>query len=93
MTDFNISVFQDVFRGIYIATLIECEFSNCHGEGKTESEAIANLKIRATATAKLAWAEALARVLRIDELTIPTCKWVMNELQKDEIAELEQDND
>jgi len=29
----------------------------------------------------------------LDELTIPTCKWVMNELQKDEIAELEQDND
>ena len=76
MTDFNIFVFHHVFRGIYTATLIECEFSNCHGEGKTESEAIANLKSRATARAKLAWAEAEARVLRI----------------KAEIAELEKDN-
>ena len=61
MTDFNISVFQNVFRGVYIATLIECEFSNCHGVGKTESEAIANLKSRATARAKLAWAKAEAK--------------------------------
>ena len=77
MTDFNIFVFHHVFRGTYIATLIDCEFSNCDGEGKTESEAIANLKSRATARAKLAWDEAEARVLRI----------------KDEIAELEKDND
>lgn len=30
---------------MYVATLLGGEFANCHGQGKTENDAVASLKI------------------------------------------------
>ncbi len=39
-------VYRDVFTGLIYTTLLGGEFSNCHGQGKTEEEAVISLKIR-----------------------------------------------
>lgn len=40
------SIYYDVFTRSYHSILLGGEFSNCHGEGNTEDEAIRSLKIR-----------------------------------------------
>jgi hypothetical protein len=40
------SVYRDVFTGLTYTTLLGGEFANCHGQGKTEYEAVMSLKIR-----------------------------------------------
>ena len=42
----NYSVYRDVFTGSYYTTLLGGEFANCHGQGRTEDEAVRGLKIR-----------------------------------------------
>lgn len=42
----NYSVYRDVFTGSYYTTLLGGEFSNCHGQGRTEGEALRGLKMR-----------------------------------------------
>lgn len=37
---------RSVFTGLYYTTLLGGEFDNCHGQGRTEKEAVASLKIR-----------------------------------------------
>ena len=39
-------ILLNIFTGLYSATLLGGEFSNCYGHGKTEANAIASLKIR-----------------------------------------------
>lgn len=33
----------DAIRNLFIATLLEGEFSNCHGQGKTKTDAMISL--------------------------------------------------
>ena len=40
------SIYRDVFTGLYYATLLGGEFSNCYGQGSTEKDSVASLKIR-----------------------------------------------
>ena len=40
------TIHQDVFTGLFYSTLLGGEFSNCHGQGKNENEAVISLKIR-----------------------------------------------
>lgn len=43
---FKYSVGRDVFTRLYTTTLLGGEFSNTHGEGLTEEDAVQSLKIR-----------------------------------------------
>jgi len=36
----------DLLNQLYITTLLGGEFSNCHGQGPTEDQALRSLKIR-----------------------------------------------
>ena len=40
------TVFNNVFTGLTYTTLLGGEFSNCHGQGRNEHEAVISLKIR-----------------------------------------------
>jgi len=44
--EINYSVYRDVFTNKYYTTLLGGEFSNCHGQGRTEDEAVRGLKMR-----------------------------------------------
>jgi hypothetical protein len=46
MEQLRYRISASVFTGLYYATLLGGEFSNCHGQGATEEEAIMSLKIR-----------------------------------------------
>lgn len=46
LTDLKYHLSHDVFTGLYYATLLGGEFSNCYGQGKTEDEAVSSLKLR-----------------------------------------------
>lgn len=36
----------DVFIGLFVTTLLGGEFDNCHGQGKTQEEAVKSLVLR-----------------------------------------------
>jgi len=40
------SVYRDVFTNTFYTTLLGGEFANCHGQGRTEDEAVRGLKMR-----------------------------------------------
>lgn len=42
----NYSLYQDVFTGLYYATLLGGEFANCYGQGSTPEGAVMSLKLR-----------------------------------------------
>lgn len=42
--DYHVS--YDIFNSLYVTTLLGGEFSNCHGQGNTVSDAVISLKIR-----------------------------------------------
>jgi len=42
----NYHLSYNIFTSTYITTLLGGEFSNCHGYGNTEDEAVRGLKIR-----------------------------------------------
>jgi len=41
----NVSIYQCVFTGKFISTLLGGEFPNCHGSGDSEETSIMSLKL------------------------------------------------